>query len=94
MRDLRITSKIVQDADDTLVFTSNVHPQMAKQELEHSLENLVHFFYYNNLQVNPKKTEFITFSKPSLAKRTELMTLDLATKKLNRVTASNTYVYT
>ena len=43
MRDLRITSKTVQYADDTLVFTSNVYPQMAKQELEHSLENLVHF---------------------------------------------------
>ena len=27
MRDLRITSKIVQYADDTLVFTSNVYPQ-------------------------------------------------------------------
>ena len=36
MRDLRITSKIVQYADDTLVFTFNVYPQMAKQELEHS----------------------------------------------------------
>ena len=55
---------------------------MAKQELEHSLENLVHFFEYNHLQVNPKKTEFITFSKPSLAKRTELMTLDLCNEKI------------
>ena len=82
MRDLRITSKTVQYADDTLVFTSNVYPQMAKQELEHSLENLVHFFEYNHLQVNPKKTEFITFSKPSLAKRTELMTLDLCNEKI------------
>ena len=82
MRDLRITSKIVQYADDTLVFTSNVYPQMAKQELEHSLENLVRFIEYNNFQVNPKKTEFISFSKPSLAKRTELMTLDLCNKKI------------
>ena len=82
MRDLRITSKIVQYADDTLVFTSNVYPQMAKPELEHSLENLVHFFEYNQLQVNPKKTEFITFSKPSSAKRTELMTLDLCNEKI------------
>ena len=82
MRDLRITSKIVQYADDTLVFTSNVYPQMAKQELEHSLENLAHFFEYNHLQVNPKKTELITFSKPSLAKRTELMTLDLCNEKI------------
>ena len=82
VRDLRITSKIVQYADDTLVFTSNVYPLMAKQELEHSLENLVHFFEYNHLQVNPRKTEFITFSKPSLAKRTELMTLDLCNEKL------------
>ena len=81
MRDLRITSKIVQYADDTLVFTSNVYPQMAKQELEHSLENLVHFFEYTHLQVNPKKTEFLTFSKPSLAKRTELTTLNLCNKK-------------
>ena len=63
MRDLGITSKIIQYADDTPVFTSNVYPQMAKQELEHSLENLVHSFEYNHLQVNPKKTEFITFSK-------------------------------
>ena len=55
MRDLRITSKIIQYADDTLIFTSNVYPQMAKQDLEHSLENLVHFFEYNHLQVNPKK---------------------------------------
>ena len=82
MRDLRITSKIVQYADDTLVFTpSNVYPQTAKQELEHNLENLVHFLEYTHLQVNPKKTEFITFSKPSLAKRTELMTLDLCNEK-------------
>ena len=36
MRDLRITSKIVQYADDTLVFTSNVYPQMAKQELSNT----------------------------------------------------------
>ena len=56
---------------------------MAKQELEHSLENLVHFFEYNHLQVNPKKTELITFSKPSLAKRTELMTLDLCNEKIS-----------
>ena len=82
MRDLGITSKIVQYADDTCVFIFNVYPQMAKQELEHRLENLVHFFEYNHLQVNPKKTEFITFSKPSLAKRTELMTLDLCKEKI------------
>ena len=55
---------------------------MAKRKLEHSLENLVHFFEYNHLQVNPKKTKFITFSKPSLAKRTELMTLDLCNEKI------------
>ena len=82
MRDLRITSKIVQNANDTIAFTSNVYPQMAKQELEHSLENLVHFFEYNHLQVNPKKTEFITFSKPPLSKRTEQMTLDLCNEKI------------
>ena len=52
------------------------------KKLEHSLENLVHFFEYNHLQVYPKKTEFITFSKPSLAKRTELMTLDLCNEKI------------
>ena len=54
---------------------------MAKQELEHSSENLVLLFEYNHLQVNPKKTELITFSKPSFAKRTELMTLDLCNEK-------------
>ena len=43
MKDLKITYKIVQYADDTLVFTSNEYTQMAKQELEHSLEYLVHF---------------------------------------------------
>ena len=55
---------------------------MAKQELEHSLEILVQFFEYNHLQVNSKKTEFITFSKPSLAKTTEMMTLDLCNEKI------------
>ena len=80
MRDLRFTSKIVQYADGSLVFTSNVYPQMAGTRTQ--LRKFSPFFEYNHLQVNPKKTEFITFSKPSLAKRTELMTLDLFNEKI------------
>ena len=63
------TCKIVQYADDTLLFCENNDPQKALKALEANCSLLSICFLEHSFQLNAKKTELIVFSKKRLRKK-------------------------
>ena len=63
------TGKIVQYADDTLLFCENNDPQIAHKALEANCSLLSIYFLEHSLQLNAKKTEIIVFSKKTFKEK-------------------------
>ena len=80
------TCKIVQYADDTLLFCENNDPQKAIKALEANCSLLSNYFLEHSLQLNAKKTELIVFSKKHSRKKDEKYTITLDDKMIEEKT--------
>ena len=58
--------KIIQYADDCLIYSANPKPDIAFENLQLCLENLENYFLSNQLTLNASKTEFIRFATPKM----------------------------
>ena len=58
--------KIIQYADDNLVYSANQMPDIAIESLKICLEILESYFRSNQLTLNASKTEFMRFTTPEL----------------------------
>ena len=69
--------KIIQYADDTMIFCSHEEPEKAKSAVEKIIQKLVLYFETHQLTINAEKTEFILFSKPSKNETVEHLKLQV-----------------
>ena len=58
--------KIIQYADDCLIYSANPKPDIAFENLQICLENLENHFRSNQLTLSASKTEFIRFTTPKM----------------------------
>ena len=58
--------RIIQNADDCLIYSANPKPDIAFENLQICLEKLENYFRSNQLTLNATKTEFIRFSTPKM----------------------------
>ena len=58
--------RIIQYADDCLIYSANPKPDIAFENLQICLEKLENYFRSNQLTLNASKTEFICFSTPKI----------------------------
>ena len=58
--------RIIQYADDCLIYSANPKPDIAFENLRICLEKLENYFRSNQLTLNASKTEFIRFSTPKI----------------------------
>ena len=58
--------RIIQYADDCLIYSANPKPDIAIENLQICLEKLENLFRSNQLTLNASKTEFIRFSTPKI----------------------------
>ena len=58
--------RIIQYADDCLIYSANPKPDIAFENLQICLEKLENYFRSNQLTLNATKTEFIRFSTPKM----------------------------
>ena len=80
------TCKIVQYADDTLLFCEKNNPQIAHKALEANCSLLSIYLLEHSLQLNAKKTELIFFSKKHSRKKDEKYTITLDDKIIEEQT--------
>ena len=73
------TCKIVQYADDTLLFCENKDQQITLEALEANCLLSIYFLEHS-FQLNEKKTELIVFSKKHSRKKDEKFTITQADK--------------
>ena len=79
-------SKIIQYADDCLIYSANPKPDIAFENLQICLENLEIYFRSNQLTLNASKTEFIRFTTPKMTVSTiEVIVADSHIKLKNEV---------
>ena len=64
-KSVSINCQLVQYADDTMIYSTHLDQNQAIQSLEENVKKLVNFFECQILNINPDKTEFIVFCKPS-----------------------------
>ena len=69
--------KIIQYADDTMIFCSHEEPEKAKSAVEKIVQKLVLYFETHQLTINAEKTEFIPFSKLSKNETVEHLKLQV-----------------
>ena len=58
--------KIIQYADDCLIYSANPKPDIAFKNLQICFEILENYFQSNQLTLNASKTEFIRFTTPKM----------------------------
>ena len=71
------TCKIVQYADDFLIFVADKFVNTAKQRLENIIAKLVEYFECHRPNLNEDKTDFIVFCKNSQNKVTKNLNLQV-----------------
>ena len=58
--------KIIQYADDCLIYSANPKPDFAFENLQICLENLEKYFRSSQLTLNASKTEFLRLTTPKM----------------------------
>ena len=66
-------TELTQNADDTIVLTSNTSIDDGKKILEMETQKLFTFFQSNELSLNASKSEFIAFTKTKRTTNTQMV---------------------
>ena len=69
--------KIIQCADDTMIFCPHEEPEKAKCAVKKIVQKLVLYFETHQLTISAEKTEFIIFSKLSKNETVEHLKLQV-----------------
>ena len=60
---LQDNTNLIQHADDCVIFSANYQSNVAKNNLQISIDKIIQYFQSHELNVNAAKTEYICFSK-------------------------------
>ncbi|XP_011706191.1 PREDICTED: RNA-directed DNA polymerase from mobile element jockey-like [Wasmannia auropunctata] len=58
-------TKIIQFADDIVLYSTSSNPKLAAQSIQHSLKRMGDFLLQLGLEISPEKTQFMVFTRSS-----------------------------